>query len=278
MRAYIIDGRKTRDLRVPKLVTRVKAFSFTPKLAIIQVGNRADSAAYIRGKKSFAIKIGVDIEHKQFAETISQDELLQSIKILNESIEVQGIIVQLPLPSHIDRAIIIDAISSHKDVDALTSVSVKNWSEGKGIMPATARGVMELLNQYKINLRDKNVTVVGRSDLVGKPIAIMCRTEGAIVTVCHSKTTDLVAGTKSADVLIVAVGKPGLIQAKHVKDGAVVIDVGISRLNDGHLAGDVDFGSVSNIASAISPVPGGVGAMTVLALFENLVDLCEAKR
>ncbi len=277
MGSTIIDGRKTREAHVLELVARIKQLSFTPKLAIIQVGNRADSTSYIRAKKLFAARIGVNVSHEQFAETISQDELLRSIKKLNESEDVQGIIVQLPLPGHIERDAVIGSIDPSKDVDALTPTNVDKWMEGKGIMPATARGVRELLAFYKVDLMGKNVTVVGRSDLVGKPIAVMCRNEGATVTVCHSKTVDLVAGTKTADILIVAVGKPGLIKVDHVKNGAVVIDVGISRIGEEQLAGDVDFGPVSLTVSAISPVPGGVGAMTVLAIFENLVDLCAKK-
>jgi methylenetetrahydrofolate dehydrogenase (NADP+)/methenyltetrahydrofolate cyclohydrolase len=277
MAAIIIDGRKTRETLLPGLVAKVKALSFTPKLAIIQVGSRADSTSYIRAKKAFAKKIGVDIDHEQFAETISQKELLTHIKGVNEATVVQGIIMQLPMPAHIDRKIVIDAIVPSKDVDALTSTNVGNWSQGKGIMPATARGVRELLQHYDVVLSGKNVTVVGRSDLVGKPIVVMCRNAGANVTVCHSKTVDLVAETKSADVLIVAVGKPGLITSKHVNPQQVVIDVGISRIGEERLAGDVEFASVSKIVKAISPVPGGVGAMTVLALFENLIDLCQGK-
>ena len=277
MPAIMIDGRKTREARLPELIIKIKALSFTPKLAIVQVGNRADSTSYICAKKSFAKKIGVDVEHKQFGDAISEEELLRHIKGLNEAKDVHGIIVQLPLPANVDRKIVIDAISPNKDVDALTLTSVDNWLEGKGIIPATARGVRELLEFYKIGLKSRRVTVVGRSDLVGKPIAVMCQNAGAKVTVCHSKTTNLVAGTKDAEILIVAVGKPGLIQAKNVNKNQVVIDIGISRLGEEQLAGDVDFDSVSKIVKAISPVPGGVGAMTVLALFENLVDLCQGK-
>jgi methylenetetrahydrofolate dehydrogenase (NADP+)/methenyltetrahydrofolate cyclohydrolase len=198
----------------------------------------------------------------------------------------------------LDRSAVINAIDPAKDVDALTSTSVAKWQEGRNgnsgrnnsgdgyakcIMPATARGVRELLENYKIDLNGKKVTVVGRSDLVGKPIAAMCRNAGATVTVCHSKTVDLVADTKNADILIVAVGKPKLIGKEHINSRQVVIDVGINtilgeKLDDEipgkRLVGDVDFEAVKDIVSAISPVPGGVGPMTVLALFENLVDLC----
>jgi len=243
-------------------------------LAIIQVGDRSDSTSYIRAKKLFAAKIGVEVVHELFAETITQTEILKHIEILNDDESIHGIIVQLPLPGHIDRTKVIDTIAPGKDVDALTTTSIGSWTKGKGIMPATARGVRELLRFYGIEILGKKVTVVGRSDLVGRPIAVMCQNAGAHVTVCHSQTTDLISGTKDADILIVAVGKPGLITAKHVNGGQVVIDVGISRIGEERLVGDVDFEAVSQIVKAISPVPGGVGAMTVLALFENLIDLC----
>ncbi len=269
----IIDGRKTREARLQELIKRIKSLSFIPKLAIVQVGDRADSTSYIRAKKLLAKKIGVDVDHRQFPEDIAQTELSQYILQLNDNKDIQGIIIQLPLPKQIDRRMTIDLIIPQKDVDALTSTSVANWSKGEGIVPATARGVHELLDQYSISLKGKKVTVVGRSDLVGKPIAVMCQNQGAIVTVCHSETLDLEADTRNADILIVAVGKPGLIGPLNVNAHQVVIDVGISRLGEEQLVGDVDFVLVSPIVYAISPVPGGVGAMTVLALFENLVDL-----
>ncbi len=274
MSAIIIDGRKTREAHTGELIAKVKALPCIPKLAIIQVGDRSDSTSYIRAKKLFAAKIGVEVVHELFAETITQTEILKHIEMLNDDESIHGIIVQLPLPGHIDRTKVIDTIAPEKDVDALTTTSIGSWTKGKGIMPATARGVRELLRFYGIEILGKKVTVVGRSDLVGRPIAVMCQNAGAHVTVCHSQTTDLISGTKDADILIVAVGKPGLITAKHVNGDQVVIDVGISRIGEEKLVGDVDFESVSQIVKAISPVPGGVGAMTVLALFENLIDLC----
>lgn len=273
----IIDGRKTREKILPLLKKRVAKLSVVPRLAIIQVGERADSTSFIRAKKLFAEKIGVTVAHKQFNEAISQEELLNHIRSLNSDSDIHGIIVQLPLPSGIDKVAVIDAIDPSKDVDALTSTNVAIWSRGEGIMPATARGIKELMDSYGFALQGKKVTVVGRSDLVGKPIAAMCRSEGAEVTVCHSQTVDLVAGTKDADILIIATGKPGLIKVEHTNPDQVVIDVGISRIGTERLVGDVDFANVSGMVKAISPVPGGVGAMTVLALFENLIDLCEVR-
>ncbi len=269
----IIDGRATRDALIPALKEKISALSPRPRLAIVQVGNRDDSNAYIRAKKLFAERVGVEVVLKQFPETIHQQELVAHIQGLNGSKDIQGIILQLPLPQSIDRIAAIESIDPTKDVDAITSANVKNWSEGRGIMPATARGIKELLDHNEIRINGKNVVVVGRSELVGTPIAVMCRNEGANVTVCHSKTPDLKAETKKADILIVAIGKPRLIDVEYVKSGQVVIDVGISRLSEEGSVGDVDFEAVKGAVAAITPVPGGVGPMTVLALFENLADI-----
>lgn len=285
MSTLILDGRATRDALIPGLMKRVKALSYVPTLAIIQVGDRPDSTAFIRAKKAFAKKIGIGEKHIQTTETVSQSELIDIIKECNADKGIHGIIVQLPLPIHLDRDAVIDAIEPKKDVDALTAWSVKRWLEGRedAIMPATARGIRTFLKMYKIDLFGKKVTVIGRSMLVGKPLITMCLNENATVTVCHSKTPDLAKETKWADVLIVAAGKQGLIQAKHVKRGQVIIDVGINsvtgeKLDDEiegvRLVGDVDFEKVSKKVAAITPVPGGVGPMTVFSLFENLVDLC----
>lgn len=307
--SIILSGTQAREALIPSLIERIKSLSYVPTLAIIQVGDRADSTSYIRAKKSFATKIGVNEKHIQFPENISQQELISRVQELNTDPKIQGIIVQLPLPLEIDSDTVIETIDPRKDVDGLTAHNVKGWTEGRedAILPATARGVMELLKFYKIELFGKKVTVIGRSMLVGKPIAAMCISEGAEVTVCHSKTLDLVSETKMADIIIVAVGKPGLIQAKHVREGQIVIDVGISAVNSTdaqvglqinssaigsfidssslinnpitsshntkRLVGDVDFDAVKDIVAGITPVPGGVGPMTVLGLFENLVDL-----
>ncbi len=273
----ILSGRIARDARISNLAENVKGLTFVSQLAIIQVGDRPDSTAYINAKKAFAKKIGVEVKHIHLPETISQEEILEQIKICNSDKSVQGIIIQLPLPSAIDRMLTIEAIDPEKDVDGLTSINYDKLLAGdtSGIIPATARGVKELLDYHLIELKGKKVAVVGRSRLVGTPIAILCKNAGAEVIVCHSKTLDLANETMQADVLIAAVGKPGLINASHVKNGATVIDIGISKMPDGSLVGDVDFDAVKDTAAAISPVPGGVGPMTVLALFENLVDACK---
>ena len=275
MPTLMLDGRAVRTALIPALADRVKGLIVPPVLAIFQVGDRADSTAFIKAKMAFGAKIGVPVKHVHLPEGIGQQELIAQIKQLNADASIHGIIVQLPLPIALDQDAVIESIDPRKDVDSLTSYNIKRWMEGRedALWPATTRGVKELLAHYMIDLSGKRVAVVGRSLLVGTPLAAFCTNEGAKVIVCHSKTPDVAAETKRADVLIVAVGKPRLIGADHVKEGAVVIDVGINREGE-KLIGDVDFDAVQPIAGAITPVPGGVGAMTVLALFENLVDLC----
>lgn len=286
MSAIILDGRKVREERMKTLKSVVDSMSVKPTLAIIQIGDREDSSAYINAKISFAKKIGVEVRHVKLSETASQNEIISEIQKNNLDKSVNGIIVQLPLASGMDPLPIIQAIDPKKDCDGLTSFNAQKFSENVpgAIIPATTRGVSELLEYYSIGLKGKNVVVVGRSMLVGKPLAIFAANSGASVTVCHSKTSILSDQTKRADVLIVAIGRPKLIGVDHVKEGAVVVDVGINtvkgeKLEDEitgrKLVGDVDFDSVKNVASAITSVPGGVGPMTVLALFENLLDLCK---
>jgi len=286
MPTLILDGRLAREARMPELAERVKKLIKPPHLAIIQVGDRADTASYIRAKSAFAAKIAAKVKHIHLPESATEKEVIEKIAECNADAGVNGIVVQLPLPISIDRDAVIEAVVPHKDVDGLTSFNVKRWLEGNenAIVPATARGVKELLAHYRIELFGKRVVIVGRSMLVGKPIAAFALNENATVTVVHSKTPDLAEITSTADILIVAAGRPALITAEHVREGAMVIDVGINTLKgdkledevDGKkLVGDVDFEAVKTVASAITPVPGGVGPMTVLGLFENLIDLCE---
>lgn len=285
MTALILNGRDVRDARMPELEETIRSLVRPPVLAIIQVGDRADSNAYISAKAAFGQKIGAEIKRVKLPENISQQELIARIWECNEDESVKGIIVQLPLPTTIDQDAAIEAVSPLKDVDGLTSSNVKLLLAGResGVIPATTRGVRELLEYYKIDPFGKHVVVVGRSMLVGKPLAAYFLNESASVTVCHSKTADLAAETRRADILVVAAGKPKLIGPDHVREGTVVIDVGINtvkgekledEISGKKLVGDTDFEALKNIASAITPVPGGVGPMTVLALFENLADLC----
>ena len=272
----LLDGKKAREHYIPLLMERVKGLSFVPCLAIIQVGNRADSDAYIRGKKAFAEQIGVKEIHIHLDENVSQKEILDIVEKYNNDKSVHGILIQLPLPIHLNSETIINSIDPKKDVDGLTPFNFKRLIDGheKAIIPATTRGIKQLCEYYKINLFSKKVTIVGRSIIVGKPTALMCLNENATVTVCHSKTIDLEKETKDCDILIVAIGKARFINEKHVKKGQIVIDVGITREFSSGLTGDVDFEKVKDIVGMITPVPGGVGQMTVLALFENLLDAC----
>ena len=279
MSAVILSGITTRELLIPSLVERIGKLAYVPMLAIIQVGNRADSTAFIKGKKAFAAKIGIKEIHVQLPESVSQEVLMRQITAFNTDDSIHGIILQLPLPVHIDRDTAMNAIDPRKDVDALTSYNIERWTKGgsEALFPATARGIRELLSVHKVGLKGMNVCVVGRSALVGTPIAAMCRNEGARVTVCHSKTPDVAHETRLADIVIVAIGRPRFIRADHVRMGQTIIDVGISKDAEGKLVGDVNFDAVKDIVSAITPVPGGVGPMTVLGIFENMIDLCEAQ-
>ena len=262
----LLDGKTARAHYSSLLEKRIKELSFVPCLVILQVGNRTDSDSYIKAKKSFAQKIGVKEIHVNFDEKISQEELIEAIKKYNADESVNGIIVQLPLPPQINSEIVLNLIDPKKDIDGLNCATK--------FLPATARGIRELIKFYKIELAGKKVTVLGRSKLVGEPVAKMCHEEGAIVTVCSSKTESIPEKARNADILIVAIGKPNLVGKEYVKEGQVVIDVGITRHNEGKLIGDVNFDEVKDIVQMITPVPGGVGQMTVLALFENLIDAC----
>lgn len=260
----LIDGRIARAHYLTSLVERIKGLSFVPCLVIIQVGKLPDSDVYIRAKKLLAQKIGVKEIHIELPETVTQEEMLSLIQKYNEDNDVHGIIVQLPLPAHLDSKTVINAIDTKKEVDGYKGA----------LIPATARGVQELFEFYKIGLKGKKVTMVGSSELVGKPIAVMAEKEGAHVTLCNSKTVDLKSATLAADILIIAIGRPLFITREYTHDKQIVIDVGITRTEHGKVVGDVDFQDVAEHVAMITPVPGGVGQMTVLALFENLIDAC----
>lgn len=263
----ILDGKKVQKDRKDKLSKRVKESRSVPTLAIIQVGNNSSSNIYIQQKKNFGESLGIRVLHTKLSEDISFEEISLAINSFNKDSSVHGIIVQLPLPEHLDSQQVIDLINPQKDVDGLTTKQDR-------IVPATARGIKTLLDSYGFTVKDKKVTVVGRSKLVGSPTAKLMEKEGANITVCHRETEDVPSKCREADILIVAAGHPGLITKDYVKEGQVVIDVGINAMDNKRMVGDVDFDGVSQIVSAISPVPGGVGPMTVLSLFENLLDAC----
>ncbi len=269
----LLDGKIARNSLASELKKMISNLSIKPKLAIIQVGDRKESNTYITQKKIFAEKIGAEVNHIKFLENVSEDEVCVEIQKLNKDNSVHGIVVQLPLPLDLDKNIIIQNIDPLKDVDGLTSVNTKLlWSNERGHIPATARGILTLLDYYKIPIKGKKVVVVGRSELVGKPVAMALLNRDATVTVCHLETENIKLETQRADILVVAAGDPEFITKDFVKEGQVVVDVGISVLQDKKLVGDVKFDDVKGIVSAISPVPGGVGPMTVLSLFQNLLD------
>jgi methylenetetrahydrofolate dehydrogenase (NADP+)/methenyltetrahydrofolate cyclohydrolase len=275
--ARILSGKVHADALLAELEPLAKELN--PTLTIVQVGDDEASATYIGKKIEAAAKIGIVATHLKLDADISLVSLVDEIESLNANPDVDGYIIQLPLPDQLwdsfDR--IVAAIDPYKDVDGFTVENFGDMAlhgEGEFLPPATAAGVVRLLEEEKIAIAGKHAVIVGRSNLVGKPLALMLLNRDATVTVCHSKTEDLGAITATADILVSAVGKPGLITADMVKKGAVVIDIGTTHVK-GKLTGDVDFDAVSKKASAISPVPGGVGPLTVACLLANVVDAAE---
>lgn len=242
----------------------------TAGLAVIIVGENPASQVYIRNKTRACENVGFYSETIELPASISEDELVEEVKKLNENDKINGILVQLPLPNHIDEMKIINTISPEKDVDGFHALNVGKMVLGDktGFLPCTPYGIMQLLEEYKIDVVGKDVVIVGRSNIVGKPMALMLIEKGATVKVCNSKTKDLSGKMQRADIIIAAAGVPKLVKAKDVKNGAVVIDVGINRV-DGKLCGDVDYDEVIEKVSLITPVPGGVGPMTIASLIKN---------
>ncbi|MDE5781852.1 MAG: bifunctional methylenetetrahydrofolate dehydrogenase/methenyltetrahydrofolate cyclohydrolase FolD [Lachnospiraceae bacterium] len=274
--AVLIDGKKISTEIKEELKEQVKKYKEQGKeitLAVIQVGNDPASSVYVRNKKKACEYIGINSLAYELEESTTEEELLKLIGELNGRDDVNGILVQLPLPAHINEDKIIEAIDSKKDVDGFHPMSVGALSIGrKGFVSCTPAGIIQLLKRSNIDIAGKECVVVGRSNIVGKPMAMLLLRENSTVTVAHSKTKNLKEVTKRADILVAAVGKPKFITADYVKEGAVVIDVGIHRNEDNKLCGDVDFDSVVDKVSAITPVPGGVGPMTIAMLMYNCVN------
>ncbi|MFH0836109.1 MAG: bifunctional methylenetetrahydrofolate dehydrogenase/methenyltetrahydrofolate cyclohydrolase FolD [Candidatus Micrarchaeota archaeon] len=248
-------------------------------LSVVLVGEDPASKVYVSKKEVTCEKLGICPKNIKLPENTSEKELLDVVRKLNEDESVHGILVQLPLPKQISETRVIEAIDPRKDVDGLHPFNAGRLVAGEPVfVPCTPKGIMRLLEEYGVELKGKHAVVIGRSKLVGKPIAALLLNANATVTVCHSKTRDLSAVTKQADVLVVAAGKPKLVTAEMVKQGAVVVDVGINKQADGALVGDVDFDSVKEKASLITPVPGGVGPMTIAMLMENTVQAFEAQK
>lgn len=273
--ATIIDGklvsRETRAF-IAKEAEELVLSGVTPTLAVILVGNDPASAVYVKNKQKACFETGITPIQLTFPENISEEELLAQIDRLNSDPSVHGILVQLPLPHQISAANVIARIKPEKDVDAFTYDSVGRIVDGKySFLPCTPAGIMKLLEYYNVEIAGKECVVIGRSNIVGKPMALLLLNANGTVTVCHSKTANLEEVTRRADILVAAVGKRGFVTADMVKPGAVVVDVGINRAEDGKLYGDVEFEAVSEIASLITPVPGGVGPMTITMLMQNTV-------
>ncbi|MDO8565546.1 MAG: bifunctional 5,10-methylenetetrahydrofolate dehydrogenase/5,10-methenyltetrahydrofolate cyclohydrolase [bacterium] len=268
----ILDGKKLSNLLALKLARKIRGLKIKPKLVIIQIGDLAESNTYIRNKKAFGEKIGAEILHKRYRKNTKESRIINDIKNYNRDSSVHGVMVQLPAPKNFDIERVLESIDPKKDVDGLTAINTKHlFDNHEAFVPATARGILSLLEEYKIRLTGKKIVIVGQSSLVGRPAMLALLNRGATVTVCHKDTEDLEKETKRADILITAVGKPNLISRKHVSKGQMVVDIGINVLKNKKIAGDVDFQNVSKIVKAITPVPGGVGPMTVVSLFQNLL-------
>lgn len=253
-------------------VAELKNKGIGVSLAVIIVGDDPASKVYVDNKKKACEKLGITSYEYVLPESTTQEELMQTVKELNERADVNGILCQLPLPKHLDSNAVIDAIAPEKDVDCFSPTNVGLLNIGRGrLSPCTPAGIMDMLEYKNISVSGKHCVVIGRSNIVGKPMSALLLAADATVTVCHSKTQNLKEITKTADVLIAAVGRPKFVTADMVKDGAVVIDVGIHRTESGKLCGDVDFDSVEPKASYITPVPGGVGPMTIARLMRNTV-------
>lgn len=275
----IIDGKSTAFETCEKVRLRVETMKkngVEPCLAVIIVGDDPASRVYVNNKKKKCAAVGIKSLEYALPEQTTQNELLDLIDKLNNDSLVNGILCQLPLPAHIDEKAVIEAIDSQKDVDCFCDVNVgKLWTGNAVFLPCTPAGVMEMLCRYGIEVSGKNCVIVGRSNIVGKPLAALMLQNNATVTVCHSKTGNLASVCRSADILVAAVGRAKFITADMVRENAVVIDVGINRDENGKLCGDVDFDAVKDKASFITPVPGGCGPMTIAMLMQNTVKACE---
>lgn len=274
--AKIIDGKKISTQIKDELKEKVKELKDAGTevcLAVIQVGNNPASTVYVGNKKKACEYVGIKSLAYELPEETTEKELLELIESLNERADVNGILVQLPLPSHIDEDKVIKTITPSKDVDGFHPQSVGALSIGQpGFVSCTPAGIIQLLKRSDIEIDGKECVIIGRSNIVGKPMAMLLLRENGTVTVCHSHTPDLKAVAKRADILVVAIGKSKFVNADYVKKGATVIDVGMDRDENGKLCGDVDFESVKDVAGAITPVPGGVGPMTIAMLMNNCVE------
>ncbi len=280
--AELINGKLVSEtLRVgikDEVTDLVKNHGITPGLAVILVGEDPASTVYVRNKHKACAEVGINSIQIMLPESTTEEELLNKIDELNNDDTVDGILVQLPLPKHISEDRVINAISPQKDVDAFHPENVGKITLGKyDFIPCTPAGIMELLKFYNVDINGKECVVLGRSNIVGKPMLLLLLAKNGTVTICHSRTKDLNAAISRADILVVAIGKPKFVNGDVIKPGAVVIDVGINRTEDGKLCGDVDFESAEKVASMITPVPGGVGPMTITMLLKNTLTAAKKR-
>ena len=280
--AKIIDGKQiSLDIKneLKEKVAKYKEQGIEITLAVVKVGNDPASAVYVRNKEKACEYVGINSKTLALPEETTEEELLNVVKELNEDKNVNGILVQLPLPKHIDESKVLLTIDSTKDVDGFHPVNVGKMVIGEDtFLPCTPAGIIEMIKRTDIDIEGKECVVIGRSNIVGKPMAMLMLKENATVTIAHSRTKGLKEVTKRADIIVAAIGKAKFVTADYVKEGAVVIDVGMDRDENGKLCGDVDFESVSKVASAITPVPGGVGAMTVTMLLVNCLRSVELNK
>lgn len=265
----IIDGKLVSNKIKEELYNEISCLKIKPSLVVIQIGNDIASSIYVRNKEKLAKELNIDFKHIKFDEDIKEEKVIKEINLLNKDKKINGIIVQLPIPSNLNADNIINSIDASKDVDGLTYENIGRLSSNEnGMVSCTPLGILELFNYYNIDVKGKNVVIIGRSNLVGKPLFHLLLNNNATVTLCHSKTNNLKDITKKADIVIVAVGQKHFLTKDMVKKGSIVIDVGINRI-DNKLYGDVDYDRVSKKTSYITPVPGGVGPMTVIMLMKN---------
>ncbi len=270
----LIEGKTLSQKILKDLETSIEKLDKKPKLAVVLVGENPASQIYVRNKQKTALKIGMESLVIELPDTVSEENLVEQIHILNEDKDINAILVQLPLPNHINSNRIIETIDPIKDVDGFHPINAGKLAIGQFpyAYPCTPKGIIKLLEEYNIDIEGKHAVVVGRSNIVGKPLAQMLLRKNATVTIAHSKTKNLKDITKNADILVSAIGQPGFIKEEMVAEGAIVIDVGINRIN-GKLSGDIDFENVKNKTSFITPVPGGVGPMTIAMLMQNTLEL-----
>ncbi|MDQ0256250.1 methylenetetrahydrofolate dehydrogenase (NADP+)/methenyltetrahydrofolate cyclohydrolase [Evansella vedderi] len=275
MSAIVISGKelaKEKREQMKGEVVELKGKGITPGLAVILVGEDPASQSYVRSKQKSCKEIGIHSELDELPVTISEQELLNKIEVLNKADHIHGILVQLPLPNHISEKAVIEAISPEKDVDGFHPINIGRMMTGQeAFLPCTPYGIVEMIKSKDIDMEGKHVVVVGRSNIVGKPVGQLLLNENATVTYCHSRTKNMRDITRQADILVVAVGKAHFLDQEYIKEGAVVIDVGVNRNNDGKLVGDVVFENAKEVASYITPVPGGVGPMTITMLLHNTI-------